>query len=83
MGLLDKLNDPTPPRRKIRCRMATILNTLDPAETVKINEILESLANLEGRYTSNWLASVLKEAGHSVNHQSILRHARKECCCES
>lgn len=83
MGLLDKLNDPTPPRRKTRCRMAVVLASLTDAERTRVMDILDSLANLEGRYTSNWLASVLKEAGHSVNHQSILRHARKDCCCES
>lgn len=83
MGLLDKLNNPTPPRRKARCRAAVIIAGLGTEEQERITEILASIANLEGKYTSSWVAQTLTNEGHQINHQTILRHARKTCCCES
>lgn len=82
MGLLENLSEAPQPRRKSRCKMSLILENLTEAERGKVTEIMASLANLEGRYSSNWLARELNSAGHTINHQSVLRHARRECCCE-
>lgn len=83
MGLLDSLNTGPSHRRKGRCRAAVIIADLPKEEADKIGDILTSIANREGRYTSNWLAQVLTDEGHQINHQTLLRHARRTCCCES
>ena len=83
MGLLDSLNTGPSHNRKGRCRAAVIIADLPKAEAEKVKDILASIANREGKYTSSWLAQVLTDEGRQVNHQTLLRHARKVCCCES
>jgi hypothetical protein len=46
-------------------------------------EICDKIMDGTGEYTASWLARTLRESGVSANHQSILRHSRKECCCGS
>lgn len=83
MGLLENLNAPLRRTGKTRCKMAVVIDKLKPEEQEKVNEILRSLFFNEGEYSSNWLALTLTKDGHPVNHQTVLRHARSECCCES
>lgn len=83
MGLLENLSEAPRLRRKTKCRMAVILEGLSTEERTAVENIMQSIVNLEGKYSSNWLANQLAKSGHIINHQSILRHARQECCCES
>lgn len=79
MGLLEELNSPSESRRN--CRFGVALNRLDAAERERVMEIADKIVAGTGEYTASWLAKTLREAGVAANHQSILRHARKECCC--
>ncbi len=81
MGLLDKLNEPIEYQRK--CRFQVALDRMTDEEQNRVIEIAKAIVEGTGEYTASWLARTLRESGISANHQSILRHARKECCCES
>lgn len=83
MGLLENLNQGPSPRRKAKCRARIVLDSLGKSEAQRVVEILESISTGEGRYTASWLAKELTNSGHQINHQTLLRHGRKECCCES
>lgn len=63
--------------------MSILLGVLGSAERIEVERIMQSIVDLEGKYSANWLAIQLARSGHRINHQSILRHARQECCCES
>lgn len=79
MGLLDELNKPTEYGRK--CRFGVSLQRMTPEEETRVLEIADKIVMGTGEYTASWLARTLRESGISANHQSILRHVRKECCC--
>lgn len=79
MGLMEELNSPSDYRR--RCRFAVTLERLNDQERDKVLEIAAKIVAGTGEYTASWLAKTLRESGADANHQSILRHARKECCC--
>lgn len=79
MGLLEELNNPIDYRRK--CRFGVALDRLTDDERNRVLEIADKIVQGTGEYTASWLAKTLRESGVSANHQSILRHARKECCC--
>jgi GTP-sensing pleiotropic transcriptional regulator CodY len=78
MALLDDL---VPKRRKRNCSFALVFNDLTLDEQQKVTEIMESIGQNEGRYTASWLATQLTKNGHFTSHGTILRHARKQCCC--
>lgn len=75
------LEDLVPKRRKRNCSFAVVFNDLTPQEQERVNEIMESIAQNEGRYTASWLAQQLSNNGHFTSHGTLLRHARKQCCC--
>lgn len=79
MGLLEELNNPTAYRRK--CRFGVALDRLNEEEQTRVLEIVDKIVGGTGEYTASWLARTLRESGVSANHQSILRHGRKDCCC--
>jgi len=80
MSLLEILNEGPQPRDK-KCKTAVVLATLSDDVLKRVNEILEKIVNGTGEYSATWLANSLREKGVNVNHSSLLRHARKECCC--
>lgn len=80
MSLLERLQEGPRPKGRV-CKMQVILASLNKTERTEVEKVMESIVNLEGRYSANWLANQLRAAGHSVNHATILRHANKECCC--
>lgn len=79
MGLIEELSKPVDYRRK--CRFGIALDRLTDEERQRVLEICDKIAEGTGEYTASWLARTLRESGVSANHQSILRHTRKECCC--
>lgn len=81
MGLLDDLRSGAWPDGVRPCKMGMVLRQLDDETVAEVNRIMDSIAKLEGLYTASWLARQLDKHGFRVNHQSILRHARGECCC--
>lgn len=83
MGLLENLSQGPSPSRKAKCRAQVVLDGLGADEAGRVMEILDSINANEGRYTASWLSKELTNAGHQINHQTLLRHGRKECCCAS
>jgi hypothetical protein len=81
VGLIEELNRPIDYRRK--CRFGNALDRLNDEERQRVMEICDKIMDGTGEYTASWLARTLRESGVSANHQSILRHSRKECCCGS
>jgi hypothetical protein len=80
MSILDQLEQG--PKRKPRvCKYVVTRATIDKALAEKIDEILEKIVAGTGEYNSNWLSVTLRKDGIFLNHQTLLRHARKECCC--
>lgn len=82
MSLLDKLEQ-GPTRAAKKCKTATTLEGIDAQLREKIEEILESIGNNTGEYNTNWLSVTLREEGLFLNHSTLLRHARKVCCCHA
>lgn len=80
MSLLEILNEGPQPREK-RCKASVVLATLSDDVSKRVNEILDKIAKGTGEYSATWLSNTLREKGVNVNHASLLRHARKECCC--
>ena len=83
MGLLENLNRGPQHSGKKVCLASKIIGRLPDDQREKVIEIIVSIGNDEGKYTSTWLATELTNAGYRVNHSTVLRHARKVCCCES
>lgn len=82
MGLMERLNAPQQRRGgKVKCRIAVHLMDMTEKEAAEVVRIMDSIANLEGKYTASWLSTQLRKEGYVANHATILRHARKECCC--
>ena len=81
MGLLDDLRSAAWPEGVRPCKMGAILRELDDDTVAEVKRIMASIVALEGLYTASWLVKQLGNHGYRVNHQSVLRHARKECCC--
>jgi hypothetical protein len=80
MSILDKLDQgPKPPARL--CKYVVIRATIDKALAEKIDDILSKIAEGTGEYNTNWLSRTLRDESIFLNHQTLLRHARKECCC--
>lgn len=61
--------------------MAYVLRQLTDEEATEVTRIMDSIVALEGLYTASWLTQQLKANGHQINHATLLRHARKDCCC--
>lgn len=80
MSLLERLQEGPRPKGRA-CKMQVVLGSLTNIERAEVEKVMESIVNLEGKYSANWLSIQLRSAGHSVNHATILRHANKECCC--
>lgn len=81
MGLLDDLRTGTSPRPHKPCKMALALKEMDDETAAEAVKIMQSIADLEGVYSSTWFARQLLNNGFVVNHATILRHARKQCGC--
>lgn len=80
MSILDKL-EKGPTRKPRICKCASTLNLIDKELANKITEILAKINENTGEYNTNWLSLTLREEGVFLNHQTLLRHARKTCCC--
>jgi hypothetical protein len=80
MSLLEILNEGPQPREK-KCKAAVVLATLSDDVLKRVTEILEKIVNGTGEYSATWLAGTLRQTGVIINHASLLRHGRKECCC--
>jgi hypothetical protein len=80
MSILEKL-EKGPTREPKICKCASTLNLIDQTLANKIREVLAKIADNTGEYNSNWLSLTLREEGVFLNHQTLLRHARKTCCC--
>lgn len=61
--------------------MAVILHLMTEQESEEVQKVLASIAGNEGIYSASWLSLQLRKENYLVNHASIIRHARKECCC--
>lgn len=81
MTLLERLKDDQRRSSKGPCRMGVLLAELGKQERDAIEEILDSIVNMEGKYSASWLAAQLRKEGYQMNHSTLLRHARKDCCC--
>lgn len=81
MGLKDRLTTPPQRRGSTKCKLAVVLTQLSKEDLKEVERILKSLAENEGLYTASWLGRQLTQEGFFMNHSSILRHIRKECCC--
>lgn len=81
MGLLDDLRNAPSPDGVRPCKLGVALSQMNDDVSSEIKRIMDSIVSLEGVYTASWLARQLSNYGFRMNHQSILRHARGECCC--
>lgn len=79
MALLDKLT--VTPQVLRACVTQQLLDRLLPDEAEQTRLILDSLGSNKGDYTANWLQNTLLSEGYRVGNASLLRHARKVCCC--
>lgn len=79
MGILERLKEPRSSQK--RCKMAVILHLMTEQESEEVQKVLASIAGNEGIYSASWLSLQLRKENYLVNHASIIRHARKECCC--
>lgn len=73
MGLLDGLE---PKGRTYDCKVATVAQTLDNADSVKL---LEAVADKAWNYQS--LEYALRERGIELGRSSIKRHRLNLCSC--
>lgn len=80
MSLLDRLNEGPQPKGK-RCKYAVTFEQLPKDLQKRITEIVSKIVAGTGEYSASWLASELRNDGIMLNHSSILRHGRKDCCC--
>jgi hypothetical protein len=79
MALLDKLT--VTPQVLRACVTQQLLDKLLPEEAEQTRLILDSLGSNKGDYTASWLQDTLLSEGYRVGNASLLRHARKVCCC--
>lgn len=81
MTLKDRLTAPPRHRSTVKCKLAVVLAQISKEDMKEVQRILTSLENNEGMYTASWLGKQLTQEGFYMNHSTILRHVRKECCC--
>lgn len=80
MSLLEQLNKGPQPEGK-RCKCAVMLASVSEEVADRVTDILGKIAQGTGEYSATWLSRTLRQTGIIINHASLLRHARKECCC--
>lgn len=81
MGLKDRLATPPLHKSNNRCKLFVVLSQLPKEDAKEVIKVLDSLSKNEGLYTASWLAKQITQEGFYMNHSTVLRHARKECCC--
>lgn len=74
MGLLDDMIEPE--GRIYNCRVRTVKDTLEPADQIKFEQLVNDLT-----WPANTLAKGLASKGLHVSQQIITRHRRGECTC--
>ena len=80
MSLAERVNAPPPPRRQgLPCSVGTLLSALPDAERAALQAMLDNA----GLFPASRLWVELDEEGLTVGKQTINRHRRGECRCES
>lgn len=86
-SLIQDLTERDPAEVSKPCGFSRLKEAVAPEEAEAIEAALERvrLDTRVGRakvYSYEWLATVLKDHGHTISSSTIARHALRRCCCE-
>lgn len=91
MTLADALRQEPPKKQNHPCAIERIRKELEGKDRKSLDEAILQIKSTtheqrsagRARFTVAWLTNVLRKEGFKVNRESVGRHVRGECACES
>lgn len=83
MKLADALGVSPEPVKKPSCRIAEIRKSLDDHDSAALTEALVKIVDGDGPWTVAWLHRTLVASGYKVSRDSLNRHTKRVCSCDT
>lgn len=86
-SLINALQSPNDPAIKPTCKFTQVRNNLTDEEREALDKAVDGIRQDAGlgkakKYSTSWLAKVLRSFGYDVSISTVQRHVNKECSCE-
>lgn len=80
MGLAELIKQ-GPPRKKNKCVVGNLIDSLNEEDAKALVNALDQLQNGSAPFSAAWLQRVLVSEGHKVGPNSVTRHINEGCSC--